>query len=113
MKIVTLPAQPLSPFEVAQLRLLAFQALKGWGSVREDGQWKSWNGSELESQAELKVGWALGLYRCAFCGKPKDEVKRLVAGPAVMICDECIALCGTIMAEKDAEASAVNPSLGE
>ncbi len=37
--------------------------------------------------------------RCTFCGKASDEVKRLVAGPGVYICDECIALCNEIIAE--------------
>lgn len=35
--------------------------------------------------------------RCSFCGKGKSEVKRLVAGPAVFICDECIAECGKLI----------------
>jgi ATP-dependent Clp protease ATP-binding subunit ClpX len=36
---------------------------------------------------------------CSFCGKEQDMVKRLVAGPGVYICDECIALCNEIIAE--------------
>ncbi len=40
-----------------------------------------------------------GLY-CSFCGKGQIEVKRLIAGPGVYICDECIALCNEIMAEE-------------
>ena len=31
--------------------------------------------------------------KCSFCGKPQDQVRRLVAGPSVYICDECIELC--------------------
>ena len=30
---------------------------------------------------------------CSFCGKPQEQVRRLVAGPGVFICDECIELC--------------------
>ncbi len=37
---------------------------------------------------------------CSFCGKSQDEVKKLIAGPAVYICDECIQLCNEIIAEE-------------
>ncbi|XDD43591.1 ATP-dependent Clp protease ATP-binding subunit ClpX [Leptospira sp. WS60.C2] len=37
---------------------------------------------------------------CSFCGKAQDEVRRLVAGPGVYICDECISLCNEIIAEE-------------
>ena len=37
---------------------------------------------------------------CSFCGKEQDTVRRLVAGPGVYICDECIALCTEIIAEE-------------
>jgi ATP-dependent Clp protease ATP-binding subunit ClpX len=43
---------------------------------------------------------------CSFCGKNQKEVKKLIAGPAVYICDECIQLCGEIIeeeSEKDAD----------
>ena len=36
---------------------------------------------------------------CSFCGKSQDEVKKLIAGPSVYICDECIQLCNEIIAE--------------
>ncbi|MGA1599647.1 MAG: ATP-dependent Clp protease ATP-binding subunit ClpX [bacterium] len=38
--------------------------------------------------------------RCSFCGKTQDEVKKIIAGPTVYICDECIDLCNDIMAEE-------------
>ena len=38
--------------------------------------------------------------KCSFCGKPQDQVRRLVAGPGVYICDECIELCQDIIAEE-------------
>lgn len=38
--------------------------------------------------------------RCSFCGKPQDQVKRLIAGPNVYICDECIELCQEIIEEE-------------
>jgi len=43
-------------------------------------------------------------YRCSFCGKSQDDVKKLIAGPTVFICDECIELCNEIMVEEWAQA---------
>lgn len=37
---------------------------------------------------------------CSFCGKTQEEVKKLVAGPSVYICDECVALCNDILSEE-------------
>lgn len=38
---------------------------------------------------------------CSFCGKNQDEIKKLIAGPSVNICDECIELCNDIMVEEN------------
>ena len=38
--------------------------------------------------------------KCSFCGKNQDQVKRLIAGPGVYICDECIDLCSEIIADE-------------
>jgi len=38
--------------------------------------------------------------KCSFCGKTQDEVRRLVAGPGVYICDECVELCSEIISEE-------------
>ncbi|MDR2132975.1 MAG: ATP-dependent Clp protease ATP-binding subunit ClpX [Clostridiales Family XIII bacterium] len=38
--------------------------------------------------------------KCSFCGKPQDQVKRLIAGPNVYICDECVELCQDIIKEE-------------
>jgi len=40
------------------------------------------------------------LLRCSFCGKSRDEVRKLIAGPTVYICNECIDLCNDIIAEE-------------
>src|SRR5512139_2916199 len=40
---------------------------------------------------------------CSFCGKSQDEVRKLIAGPTVYICDECIELCNEIIAEETEE----------
>lgn len=52
-----------------------------------------------------------GYLTCSFCGKGQDDVKKLIAGPAVYICDECIELCKDIIAEeaKLEEAAASGP----
>lgn len=41
--------------------------------------------------------------KCSFCGKYQDQVKRLIAGPGVYICDECVELCSEIIGEELAE----------
>jgi ATP-dependent protease Clp ATPase subunit len=40
------------------------------------------------------------VYRCSFCGKSQTDVKTLVAGPGVFVCDECVQLCQSIIANK-------------
>ncbi|MGD0626947.1 MAG: ATP-dependent Clp protease ATP-binding subunit ClpX [Thermodesulfobacteriota bacterium] len=42
----------------------------------------------------------MGTLFCSFCGKSQGEVKKLIAGPAVYICDECVALCNDIISEE-------------
>jgi ATP-dependent Clp protease ATP-binding subunit ClpX len=49
-------------------------------------------------------------YHCSFCGKTQDEVTRLIAGPGVFICDECVQLCNTILAD-DEEIKGENGAL--
>lgn len=48
----------------------------------------------------LKFGDEKGQLRCSFCGKNQDQVRKLVAGPGVYICDECIELCNEIIEEE-------------
>ncbi|MEA4852803.1 MAG: ATP-dependent Clp protease ATP-binding subunit ClpX [Christensenella sp.] len=43
--------------------------------------------------------------KCSFCGKPQEEVRRLIAGPGVFICDECVELCREIIDEEFKEAA--------
>ncbi|QDB78733.1 ATP-dependent Clp protease ATP-binding subunit ClpX [Georgenia wutianyii] len=47
------------------------------------------------------------LLKCSFCGKSQKQVKKLIAGPGVYICDECIDLCNEIIDEEFAEASEI------
>ena len=45
---------------------------------------------------------------CSFCAKPHNKVKKLIAGPHVYICDECIGFCNEILAEELHEAKDVS-----
>ncbi len=47
---------------------------------------------------------------CSFCGKSQDEVRKLIAGPTVYICDECIDLCNDIIAEECDQDEAISSS---
>jgi ATP-dependent Clp protease ATP-binding subunit ClpX len=50
-----------------------------------------------------KFGEPDALLKCSFCGKSQKQVKKLIAGPSVYICDECIELCNEIIEEELAE----------
>jgi ATP-dependent Clp protease ATP-binding subunit ClpX len=54
-----------------------------------------------------KFGEGGELVKCSFCGKSQKQVKKLIAGPGVYICDECIELCNDIIEEELAETSEV------
>jgi ATP-dependent Clp protease ATP-binding subunit ClpX len=55
-----------------------------------------------------KFGDGGELLKCSFCGKSQKQVKKLIAGPGVYICDECIDLCNEIIEEELAETSDVS-----
>ena len=55
-----------------------------------------------------KFGEGGELLKCSFCGKSQKQVKKLIAGPGVYICDECIDLCNEIIEEELAETSDVD-----
>ncbi|MCU1489730.1 MAG: ATP-dependent Clp protease ATP-binding subunit ClpX [Acidimicrobiaceae bacterium] len=54
-----------------------------------------------------KFGDGGELVKCSFCGKSQKQVKKLIAGPGVYICDECIELCNDIIEEELSETSEV------
>ncbi|MGB9112745.1 MAG: ATP-dependent Clp protease ATP-binding subunit ClpX [Acidimicrobiales bacterium] len=54
-----------------------------------------------------KFGDGGELVKCSFCGKSQKQVKKLIAGPGVYICDECIELCNDILEEELADTSEV------
>ena len=50
--------------------------------------------------------------KCSFCGKSQDAVRKLIAGPSVYICDECVQLCNEIILEEwDEQSSQVSQKL--
>ena len=53
-----------------------------------------------------KLGESGDLLKCSFCGKSQKQVRKLIAGPGVYICDECIELCNEIIEEELGEAAA-------
>ena len=54
-----------------------------------------------------RIGETSDLLKCSFCGTTQKQVKKLIAGPGVYICDECIELCNEIIVEELAEASSL------
>ena len=54
-----------------------------------------------------RIGDGGDLLKCSFCGKSQKQVKKLIAGPGVYICDECIDLCNEIIEEELADAGDV------
>ena len=54
-----------------------------------------------------RIGDGGDLLKCSFCGKSQKQVKKLIAGPGVYICDECIDLCNEIIEEELSESSEV------
>jgi hypothetical protein len=61
-----------------------------------------WPFSRKKTQGQGEPGTSRPL-SCSFCGKSQDDVRKLIAGPGVYICDECISLCNDILAEEFAE----------
>jgi ATP-dependent Clp protease ATP-binding subunit ClpX len=61
----------------------------------------------LGSALMARIGDGGDLLKCSFCGKSQKQVKKLIAGPGVYICDECIDLCNEIIEEELAEAGEV------
>ncbi len=56
-----------------------------------------------------RIGETSDLLKCSFCGKSQKQVKKLIAGPGVYICDECIDLCNEIIEEEFSETPEVGP----
>ncbi len=50
------------------------------------------------------------IFHCSFCGKSQHEVRKLIAGPSVYVCDECVALCNDIINEEVREDKTTPPA---
>ena len=55
-----------------------------------------------------KFGEGGDLVKCSFCGKTQKQVKKLIAGPSVYICDECIDLCNDIIRDEASSIESVS-----
>ena len=60
----------------------------------------------MSDNKQGKSGDGDRLLYCSFCGKSQHEVRKLIAGPSVFICDECVELCNDIIREEIQEKSA-------
>jgi ATP-dependent Clp protease ATP-binding subunit ClpX len=60
---------------------------------------------QREESQMARLGDGSDLLKCSFCGKSQKQVKKLIAGPGVYICDECIELCNEIIEEELVETS--------
>src|SRR2546428_392783 len=54
----------------------------------------------VRNSASIGRRAATGERHCAFCGRPRGEVRKLVAGPGVHICDRCISVCRQLLSEE-------------
>ena len=61
----------------------------------------------MTDKIETKNGDGERLLYCSFCGKSQHEVRKLIAGPSVFICDECVALCNDIIEEEVLDKSLI------
>jgi ATP-dependent Clp protease ATP-binding subunit ClpX len=59
----------------------------------------------MSDDRQNRSGDASKILYCSFCGKSQHEVRKLIAGPSVFICDECVELCNDIIREEKAQSS--------
>ena len=52
-----------------------------------------------------RIGESADLLKCSFCGKSQKQVRKLIAGPGVYICDECIELCNCPLRRRSSTTS--------
>lgn len=69
------------------------------GESTSDALHRTEYGRGKSASAKVSVDSGEMLY-CSFCGKSQNEVKKLIAGPSVFICDECIVLCMDVIREE-------------
>ena len=54
----------------------------------------------MSEDRQSRTGDSNKILYCSFCGKSQHEVRKLIAGPSVFICDECVELCNDIIREE-------------
>ena len=76
------------------------------------------DGAITHSRSPFVTLGGMAIVVCSFCGKDQDQVRKLIAGPTVFICDECVDLCNDIIEEEvddevgdSAETTPVGPNL--
>src|SRR5690349_24799827 len=77
------------------------------GTVKRNRGSPSAGRQSKETHRVARIGDGGDLLKCSFCGKSQKQVKKLIAGPGVYICDECIDLCNEIIEEELAESNEV------
>jgi hypothetical protein len=65
-----------------------------------------------ERYSVARIGESGDLCKCSFCGKSQKQVRRMIAGPGVYICDECVGLCLEIMDEEGVPPNTRAASIG-
>jgi len=60
---------------------------------------------QADTSTQATTGTAAIQVRCSFCAKPSSEVAKVIAGPGVYICNECIQLCNAILAQEQQKPS--------
>lgn len=75
-------------------------------SIRQDSAppWPKCQHLAHVEEASSRPKWIDGSLQCSFCGKAKNQVDKLIAGPDVYICNECIGLCNEIIEEEQTPA---------
>src|SRR5664279_3702150 len=71
-------------------------------ALTQGGQSRNWRAESLgEPMSKASGGESKNTLYCSFCGKSQHEVRKLIAGPTVFICDECVELCMEIIREEN------------
>jgi hypothetical protein len=87
---------------VRKIDLAAFNALRAeWARYLELSKLRVELSEQLRVKLSKERGLPGSLLYCSFCGKNQHEVRKLIAGPSVFVCNECIAECNDILAQEN------------
>jgi ClpX C4-type zinc finger len=77
-----------------------------WSRRAPDSSARTASKQRLEERSGVaRIGETNDLLKCSFCGKSQRYVRRLIAGPGVYICDQCVDLCCEILDDEEAVSS--------